>query len=914
MASLAVLYRRAKKLFFFLIIFYLVRAYCLRKKKGGSGDKRLMGPPERKRITDGSEQKSNEKSKVSNSTKEEKEKENDKIEEERKVEKPNSLENTETAVYEDSRKENNIITEVIGNNNTSSSISEKFKDPKSLDMDKTEIVNGIIEENEIRNRDIVVNNVEVIPSTNDIEDIKIKTNDVIEPTKEIKELNTNIMNPSMEEKALNDIVNNLNETEIQPEVVEDEYQPKELINNIKENIEKPEELVEIVENIIIPTKDVNSIVENPEKVDVIINDSNDSLKESSGVIEVVNEDVVEPEPAAVTEELVEEIIKLPESPIGTFEESTEAPQVIDDATEEIIELSTTKEQISEKDPQSLELLISEIEKVVDESGSEMSETKESETKKVVNAADIVGHEEIIYEGDVDDDDDGEWVDEDDDGEWVDEDDDDGEWVDEDDEEIEETKPEKRQSLILDMENAKKRLSLNLNPINSPIETVKRRSLHLNTPLESFKNSMTPLSATSTNFALPTPAPSPVPSPTPEDNKPKVLPDAILDRIFRETDPQTMWVLRNTSLKTRAIVDNILKETFEQFDLSMDPLYFDVTSKENLGLVLNSLDLSPFALAMLLHEILKLDSQHIGYAFGQMFRVPSKVDVEYLTDIIVDTLNILKEKEDVDIANVMLGLQHYYCFNHSELEFYQLFDLIEMTPEEVARYIQNHYHFILSKSLPPLLTALEVDEVYVAEMCKAYANEDMDAFARFISKVPVNLVRTSIHPGDVQGERVVVVNENGEDVIVVLNNEERPHGKTPANENEWVEDDNEEVDEEENMIIVENNESYSIMVGRILRFLNMTTKDVASFLKYLPEYCSYDEDEILEGLNWNKEQIDEMRQIMKEEQDKIARKMKELSKLIIQRRLSISSGLGSPVSGSSSPIGRSPSTSSAPRYL
>lgn len=336
---------------------------------------------------------------------------------------------------------------------------------------------------------------------------------------------------------------------------------------------------------------------------------------------------------------------------------------------------------------------------------------------------------------------------------------------------------------------------------------------------------------------------------------------------------------------------------------MDPLYFDVTSKDNLGLVLNSLDLSPFALAMLLHEILKLDSQHIGYAFGQMFRVPSKIDVEYLTELIVDTLNILKTKKGVDIAAVMHGLQHYYCFNHSELEFYQLFDLIEMTPEEVARFIQNHYHFILSKSLPPLLQALDVDEVFVAEMCKAYANDDMDAFARIISKVPVRYVRTSIHPGDVKGDRVVVVNENGEDVIVVLNDDEhRGHGKGAADDNEedWVEDDEADDDEEDenegngdNMIIVENNESFSLFVGRVLRFLNMTTKDVASFLKYLPEYCSYDEDEILEGLNWNEDQINEMRQIMKEEQDKIAKKMRELSKLIIQRRMSISNGLGSP---------------------
>jgi len=356
----------------------------------------------------------------------------------------------------------------------------------------------------------------------------------------------------------------------------------------------------------------------------------------------------------------------------------------------------------------------------------------------------------------------------------------------------------------------------------------------------------------------------------------------------------MWVLRSTSLKTRSIVDNILKETFEQYDLSMDPLYFDVTSKENLGLVLNSLDLSPFALAMLLHEILKLDSQHIGYAFGQMYRVPSKIDVDYLTDLIVETLSILKTKRGVDIADVMLGLQQYYCFNHSELEFYELFDLIEMTPQEVAQFIQNHHHFILSKSLPPLLKALDVDEVFVAEMCKSYANDDMDAFARIISKVPVQYVRTSVHPGDVQGDRVVVVNENGENVIVVLNNDdEKSKQTTTDNEDDWIEDseDDEDVEEEvvngDSMIVVENNESFSLMVGRILRFLNMTTSDVASLLKYLPEYCSYDEEEILEGLNWNEQQKAEMRQIMKDEQDKIARKMKELSKLIIQRRISIS---------------------------
>lgn len=273
---------------------------------------------------------------------------------------------------------------------------------------------------------------------------------------------------------------------------------------------------------------------------------------------------------------------------------------------------------------------------------------------------------------------------------------------------------------------------------------------------------------------------------------------------------------------------------------------------------------------------------------------------------------------------------------------------------MARFIQNHYHFILSKSLTPLLTALEVDEAYVAEMCKFYSNDDMDSLARIISKVPVQLVRTSVHPSDVQGNQVVMVNENGEDVIVVLNedddskttkennvhptdngsimNTDTPlhsvsNTTTPVvatttttniispshnEDDEWDEEDIEDIEDEEeveegdeeflddgmmeddeNMIILENNESFSIFVGRVLRFLNMSTKSVASFLKYLPEYCTYDEDEILEGLNWNQEQIDEMKNIMKEEQDKIAQKMKELSKLIIRRRLSISAGLNSP---------------------
>jgi len=122
----------------------------------------------------------------------------------------------------------------------------------------------------------------------------------------------------------------------------------------------------------------------------------------------------------------------------------------------------------------------------------------------VNAADIVGHEEIIYEGDVEDedgewideDDDGEWVDEDDDGEWVDEDDD-GEWVDEDDDGEEEEEIKKPE-------------------INNKTTTIKT-----DTP---FKKS----------FELPTHS-----TPLPEENKPKVLPDSVLERIFREVDPQTM---------------------------------------------------------------------------------------------------------------------------------------------------------------------------------------------------------------------------------------------------------------------------------------------------------------------------------------------------------------------------------------
>jgi len=772
MSSLALLYRRIKRIIFFLIIFYLVRSYFLRKKRGDGDRKRIDGPPERKRITDGSEQKS-EKKIVSEEQKEDKK--------EKLVpptgEKVTIFDNTETAVEveEDESKKDEV--------NPSLSITEEIKDPKylikDLDIEKTETVNEAI-----GNRDIVVNNVAIIPNIKNMEIVGI----VEEPE-------------SLEEKKPSS------------EIVKDD---SEKHDNTYDN--------------------------------------------SCGIAEEdLHEEIIEP----VTESL----------PKNVEESTTASPQMIEDVTEEIIQLPSDEQNAKKED-------------------------EPEPIKPVVNTADVVGHEEIIYEGDAEDGDDGEWID--DDGEWVDEDDDDGEWVDEDDDDGEEVKePE--------VTNENKRQSI-LN-INTSIDIIPK------TPLNLSVHS----------------------SPVQEENSKQALPDSILDRIFREVDPQTMWVLRNTSLKTRAIIDNILKETFEQFDLSMDPLYFDVTSKENLGLVLNTLDLSPFALAMLLHEILKLDSQRIGYAFGQMFRVPSKIDKEYLTELIVDTLIILKQKKGVDIASVMLGLQQYYCFNHSELEFYQLFEAIEMSPQEVARFMQNHYHFNLSKSLPILLNVLDVDEVYIAEMCKTYANDDMDALARIISKVPVHLVRTSIHPDDVQGERVVVVNENGENVIVVLNNDEKnvdgesfkPIEPKHQQQNkslsmgEWVEDEGEEgrvggngeeEEEEEDieevndsMIVVENNESFSVMVGRILRFLNMNTKDVASFFKYLPEYSSYDEDEILEGLNWNQEQIDEMRQIMKEEQDKIARKMKELSKLIIQRRLSISS-MNSPTSGKiKSPLTGSPST-------
>ncbi|ORX45346.1 hypothetical protein BCR36DRAFT_585661 [Piromyces finnis] len=950
MSKISVLIGRLKKFIFYLIIFCLVRSY-LRRKRGDDGNKRISGPPERKRITD--ERKQELEEKPSNSLKNDKEniEESESSNEKATV----SLENTETAVDDDFKKEENIKESV--EDDLSLSLTEEIKDPKLfkesnlLDIEKTEVINDNENEMEVKTREIVINNIEVIPDEiivpnhlildkNDIqiqneivEDIKNSNN---KPTDEILSLEKSSY---IEEEVMTNI-----ETE------ENKSKAEELINEIEEEIvEESEQLIETIEE--------NAVPQEPEKVNI---ESTEALEETSNNVEIeekiiestvedvadskeIIENIVENEPAEKEEEKInDEISSIP------LDESTKQSQLNNEVMEEIIQLPIVEEQqpastisnqlekeeekpeiteessrdmqkVSENEPQSIELLISEIEKVVNDSESDVSFIKENEleqksetdtekiveSKPVVNAADIIGHEEIIYENDVDGDDDGEWVD-DDDGEWIDEDEDDGEWVDEDDEdkEIEEVKPEinKRQSLLINtnMDITQKRQSLIFN--NTPIDSMKRQSLLLNNSIDILKSSlMAPLA--SNNNTLPVVAP-------PEEEKSKVLPDAILDRIFRETDPQTMWVLRNTSLKTRAIVDNILKETFEQFDLSMDPLYFDVTSKENLGLVLNSLDLSPFALAMLLHEILKLDSQHIGYAFGQMYRVPSKIDIDYLTDLIVETLSILKRKRDVDISDIMLGLQQYYCFNHSELEFYELFDLIEMTPQEVAKFIQNHHHFILSKSLPPLLKALDVDEVFVSEMCKSYANDDMDAFARIISKVPVQYVRTSIFPGDVQGDRVVVVNENGENVIVVLNDEKNKqnHSNKSTHEGEWEEE--EEAIEDningESMIIVENNESFSLMVGRILRFLNMSTSEVASLFKYLPEYCSYDEEEILEGLNWNEEQIAEMRQIMKDEQDKIARKMKELSKLIIQRRISISN-MNSPLG---SPVGRSPSVSSS----
>jgi hypothetical protein len=1001
MSSLAILYRRVKKLIFFLIIFYLVRSYYLRKKRGDSGGKRISGPPERKRITDGREQKS------------EDEKENVKKEDDTEKEKEKAIinfDNTETAVdtdiHDEFKKDENHVIEKM-ENDSSYYVTENIKDPKynkdnnSLDIEKTEIVNEIIKENELeeRTRQIpVINNIEIIP-TSIIDDIqiqipnkqpikeiinvdeeekKILENEISEPVVEtINNNNKEIlipvsspMNDAVETKIVDDITNPLNEKtndnlmeqqEQEPKQEQKEQQPEELITKVEKVIEEPEKLIEIVEDIIIPEdKKQNEIIENPERVNVIIDDVTKSLEESesnviveniseeiiepplveetlkevveaplveeelkevveaplveeelkevvekplveeelkevveaplveeelkevvennSSIAEKIVEDIIEsvpepeqeseiiekvqnvdlsvkalsvkaeefiediikpetlpidnnneievkkeeiaieendkeqeimekpkeeeeiivdnennnnPEKSEVIEEIIEEVVEIPIS-----DDSTE-PQAIEDVTEEVIELSNVEDDekplidfgdishdlpitsTEKEEGQYIESLINEIDKVVNDSESDQSfikDEKEKENVEVkkpvkINSADVIGHEEIIYEGGADGDDEGEWVDEDDDGEWVDEDED------EDEKENSSKKQEnsKKQSLLINtsLNNKLSSHSLNGNSLNTPS---KRQSLHLNTPMDLLMSSLkTPLSTSTTAF--------PLPIYNQDEKKPKVLPDVILDRIFRETDPQTMWVLRNTSLKTRAIVDNILRETFEQFDLSMDPLYFDVTSKENLGLVLNSLDLSPFALSMLLHEILKLDSQHIGYAFGQMFRVPSKIDIDYLTELIVDTLCILKEKKDVDIAAVMNGLQHYYCFNHSELEFYQLFEMIDMSAQEVARFIQNHHHFILSKSLPPLLSALDVDEVFVAEMCKTYANDDMDSFARIISKVPVHLVRTSIHPGDVQGDRVVMVNENGEKVIVVLNdNENKNNGNNGNNSN------------------------------------------------------------------------------------------------------------------------------------
>jgi len=823
-------------------------------------------------------------------------------------------------------------------------ISEEIIEPSAEIIEEnaeneTAVADGNNENNEVKEivepivEQIIESSLETLTKESIPEVIKATPETIVEPevTKQeiVEATSETVVEPEVTKQ---EIVEATPETVVEPEVtkqeivetipeaiVEPEVTKQEVIESTPETVTEPEvtkqETVEVTsETVVEPEVTKQEIVEaTPETVvepEVTKQETVEVTPESVAEPEVTKQETVEVIPETIVEsevikpestsgqeiEVMEEVIKLP---VQTSEELSE-PQIME-VTEEIIEVPAEdndeippyveEKSSADQQPENIESLISEIEKVVNDTDSDGSFIQENEKEEIakskpVNAADIVGHEEIIYEDNVDGDDDGEWIDEDDDGEWVDEDED--EEVEEEKPEVKEVKPEvKRQSLMLNTQLDFKRQSLLLN----------------NTPIDILSSLKTPMSTTSSTFKIQTPIS------VSKEEKPKVLPDAILDRIFREVDPQTMWVLRNTSIKTRNIVDNILKETFEQFDLSMDPLYFDVTSKDNLGLVLNSLDLSPFALAMLLHEILKLDSLHIGYAFGQMFRVPSKIDVDYLTELIVDTLNILKTKKDIDIASVMHGLQHYYCFNHSELEFYQLFDLIEMSPEEVARFIQNHYHFILSKSLPPLLQALDVDEVFVAEMCKAYANDDMDAFARIISKVPVRYVRTSIHPGDVKGDRVVVVNENGEDVIVVLNDNERrdqshnnghDHGKGPADEEEWFEDDDEEdedIDENEgngdNMIIVENNESFSLFVGRVLRFLNMNTKDVASFLKYLPEYCSYDEDEILEGLNWNEDQIIEMRKIMKEEQDKIAKKMKELSKLIIQRRMSISNGLGSP---------------------
>ena len=354
-----------------------------------------------------------------------------------------------------------------------------------------------------------------------------------------------------------EVVETTPETVDEPQVVEQEVAQTEVVETVPETAVEPQvveqkvtqpEVVETVPETVVEQKVVEQgIAAEPEVTEKA---QPESVIESE-VIEVVSE-ANKPE---INENVVEEII---EQQATEFSGDISEPQI----TEEIIEVPDINEEKSflfEK-PQNIDNLINEIEKVVNDSDSDSDniiEEKEKEKEEVVkpkpiNSKDIVGHEEIIYEDNGDGNDDGEWIDEDDDGEWVDEDDDDGEWIDEEEEVKPEvnkrqsllinTDPNKRQSLILNTDPSKRQsLILNTDPskrqsliLNTPLDR-KRQSLLLNTPItrEVLNSFMTPLSANSSSFPLPTPAPAPV------ENKPKVLPDDILERIFRETDPQTM---------------------------------------------------------------------------------------------------------------------------------------------------------------------------------------------------------------------------------------------------------------------------------------------------------------------------------------------------------------------------------------
>lgn len=898
MANMTTIYKRFKKLVFFFIIFCLVRSYYLRRKKS------IEGPKDRKRITDGKDEKVEKSTKkdLSNDNKEEKS-ETLSIENKKETEineevmdqssnpisnEKNSVINTTTEINLSASDKPNDTMEInsnIDNENEKSSIEELVEEQKeqSTPIEIADIVtkeNAISEEINIipkESENVNFESIATIPENNTNENNEEISREIVIPEIVENNLSREVIIPEKEEvesvlnekeielsSSLNvneekigeeniniEKVNEVEKTEIATEVVdvvvqEKDEEEKPIMSGTEEKIEATFEqkspiTAEVAETLSeeegIPQENSNNLSTGTTEITMV------EEQQTSINVEDPKEKLIKLNTSSVEKEPVQamDTPTIVEAPVQTMETSLkkddsieiiEIPSMVQEpsaspAVESISKEKDVKEEIEivneDESTKSIELLINEISKIVNES------EPETDSKMISDTEDI----------DADDEDEGEWIDEDED-EWIDEDDD-----------VELISEEENKNTITGRE-----------VVSSPQQQ----------PLTLTKKFSNPIGVTPIK-----------PVELPEGKK-QILSDEILDKIFRDVDPQTMWVLRNTSVKTRTIVDNILKETFEQYDLSMDPLYFDVTSKENLGLVLNSLDLSPFALAMLLFEILKLDSQHIGFAFGQMFRVPSKINVESLTDLVVETLCILKTKKDVDISIVMVAFQRYYCFNHSELEFYRLFYMIDMSPKEVANFIQNHYHFIPSKSLTPLLTALEVDEAYVAEMCKHYANDDLDSLARILSKIPVQLVRTSIHPTDVKADHVMMINEEGEDIIVMVNDDEEE--KLPDDNDEWLEED-EYSDNEDNMIILENNESFSIFVGRILRFLNMTTKDVASLLKYLPEYCTYEEDEILEGLNWNQEQIDEMRNIMKEEQDKIAKKMRELSKLITQRRMSIS---------------------------